>query len=139
MDDWNPSFIRSVTDRDGDLNYSMMLDAVSKMHGWGEVYVEDGPGTILGGTLPVTNYKVKKPEIPPKRHPIVRAPRRNYPKKIIYNNPATIVFWEDGSKTVVKAMEGTEFNEYYGFVCALAKKLYGTNSAINHVIENAAK
>ena len=38
----------------------------------------------------------------------IRKPKANYPaippiKKVIFNNPATIVFWEDGTKTVVKA------------------------------------
>ena len=56
-------------------------------------------------------------------------------KRIIYNNPATIVFWQDGTKTVVKCMDGTPFNPYYGFVCALAKKVYGSNSRINRIVD----
>lgn len=59
-------------------------------------------------------------------------------KRIIFNDPATIVFWEDGTKTVVKCMEGYEFSEYYGFVCALAKKLYGSNSKVVSVIKKHA-
>jgi predicted heme/steroid binding protein len=54
---------------------------------------------------------------------------------IIYNAPATIVFWKDGTKTVVKCMEGTPFNPYYGFVCALAKKVYGSNSLISRIVD----
>ena len=60
-------------------------------------------------------------------------------KKLIFNDPATIVYWEDGSKTVVKCMEGTPFNEYYGFVCALAKKIYGSNSAIDREIQKGER
>jgi hypothetical protein len=59
-------------------------------------------------------------------------------KRIIFNDPATIVFWEDGTKTVVKCMQGYEFSEYYGFVCALAKKLYGSNSKVVSVIKKHA-
>lgn len=59
-------------------------------------------------------------------------------KKIIFNNPATIVFWLDGTKTVCKAMEGQEFSEYYGFLACLAKKMFGSNSAINRLIEKKA-
>lgn len=59
-------------------------------------------------------------------------------KRIIFNDPATIVFWEDGTKTVVKCMEGYEFSEYYGFVCALAKKLYGSNSKVVSMIKKHA-
>lgn len=60
-------------------------------------------------------------------------------KKLIFHDPATIVYWEDGSKTVVKCMEGTPFNEYYGFVCALAKKIYGSNSAIDREIQKGER
>lgn len=56
-------------------------------------------------------------------------------KKIIYHDPATIVFWEDGTKTVVKRMEDQEFSKYYGFLAALAKKCYGNNSKVQRIIE----
>lgn len=56
--------------------------------------------------------------------------------RIIFNNPATVVFWTDGTKTVVKCMEGQEFSEYYGFLAALAKKVYGTNSAVKRIVKN---
>ena len=56
-------------------------------------------------------------------------------KRIIFNDPATIVFWKDGTKTVVKCMEDTPFNPYYGFVCALAKKVYGSNSLISRIVD----
>lgn len=49
-------------------------------------------------------------------------------KRIIYHNPATIVFWEDGTKTVVKCMEGQQYEKYAGFCAALAKKIYGSTS-----------
>ena len=60
-------------------------------------------------------------------------------KKLIFHDPATIVYWKDGSKTVVKCMDGTPFNEYYGFVCALAKKIYGSNSAIDREIKKGER
>lgn len=56
-------------------------------------------------------------------------------KRIIFHNPATIVFWKDETKTVVKCMEGQEFSKYYGFLAAVAKKCYGNNSKINRMIE----
>lgn len=55
--------------------------------------------------------------------------------KIIFNNPATIVFWEDGTKTVVKCMEGQEFNEYYGVACAVMKRYFGNNSKASAFVE----
>lgn len=55
--------------------------------------------------------------------------------KIIFNNPATIVFWADGTKTVVKCMEGQEFNEYYGVACAIMKRFFGNNSKASAFVE----
>lgn len=59
--------------------------------------------------------------------------------KIIFNPPATIVFWEDGTKTVVKCSAEDEFNEYYGLLAALGKKVYENNSQIKKVIDKKAE
>lgn len=61
-----------------------------------------------------------------------------YPKKIIYNGPATIVFWKDGTKTVVKAMNGVDANPYHGFTAALAKKIYCSSSKVNKIVDKYA-
>ena len=45
-------------------------------------------------------------------------------KKVIFNAPATIVFWEDGTKTVVKADE-EDYDPEKGLAMAIAKKSYG--------------
>lgn len=59
--------------------------------------------------------------------------------KIIFNPPATIVFWEDGTKTVVKCAAEDEFNEYYGLLAALGKKVYENNSQIKKLIDKKAE
>lgn len=46
------------------------------------------------------------------------------PKKVIFNDPATIVYWVDGSKTVVKA-ESEPFDPEKGLAMAIAKKHLG--------------
>lgn len=58
------------------------------------------------------------------------------PKEIIYNDAATIVYWTDGTKTVVKCNENDEYSEYFGFVAAVAKKMYGGANAINRLIDS---
>lgn len=45
-------------------------------------------------------------------------------KNVIFNDPATIVFWSDGTKTVVKA-EGESFDPEKGLAMAIAKKSLG--------------
>lgn len=58
------------------------------------------------------------------------------PVRIIYNPPATIVFWADGDKTVVKCSKTEEFNKYHGFCAALAKRVIGNNSQIMKIVES---
>ena len=45
---------------------------------------------------------------------------------VIFNPPATIVFWKDGTKTVVKA-EGETYDPEKGLAMAISKKYYGNN------------
>lgn len=42
--------------------------------------------------------------------------------RIIFNNPATIVFWTDGMKTVVKAHGDDTFSKEHGLAMAIAEK-----------------
>ena len=44
--------------------------------------------------------------------------------KVIHNKPATIVFWEDGTKTVVKA-QSENYDAEKGIAMAFMKKVYG--------------
>lgn len=45
-------------------------------------------------------------------------------EKVIFNEPATIVFWSDGTKTVVKAND-EPFDREKGLAMAIAKKAMG--------------
>lgn len=45
-------------------------------------------------------------------------------KKVIFNNPATIVFWMDETKTVVKAVN-EDFDPEKGLAMAITKKAFG--------------
>lgn len=46
-------------------------------------------------------------------------------KDVRFYDPATIVFFEDGTKTVVKRMEGQEFDPELGFLLCIMKRAYG--------------
>ncbi len=46
-------------------------------------------------------------------------------KKVIFNAPATVVLWEDGTKTIVKAGEGDIYDPEKGLAMAIAKKALG--------------
>ena len=61
------------------------------------------------------------------------------PLRIIHHGPATVVFWKDGTKTVVKLMEGDVYDEYNAFCAAFVKKVYGSTNAVKKAIEAATK
>lgn len=46
-------------------------------------------------------------------------------KKVIFNNPATIVFWADETKTIVKAQNDELFDPEKGLAMAITKKALG--------------
>ena len=46
-------------------------------------------------------------------------------KRVIFHDPATIVFWDDGSKTVVKCMEGDTYSKEVGLAMCISKKMLG--------------
>ena len=48
-------------------------------------------------------------------------------ENVIFNDPATIVFWSDGTKTVVKAQSGDTFDPEKGLAMAISKRVYGNS------------
>lgn len=60
-------------------------------------------------------------------------------KKIIFNGPATIVLWKDGTKTVVKCQNGETFDKEKGIALCFMKKALGNTSNFNNVIKKEIK
>lgn len=50
-------------------------------------------------------------------------------KNVIFNGPATIVFWWDGTKTVVKCQPGDTYDPEKGLAMAICKKVLGYNES----------
>ena len=46
-------------------------------------------------------------------------------KRVIFNDPATIILWADGTKTVVKCAKDETFDPEKGLAMAIAKKALG--------------
>lgn len=46
-------------------------------------------------------------------------------KKVIFNDPATIIIWNDGTKKVVKCSEDESFDPEKGLAMAICKKVLG--------------
>lgn len=61
------------------------------------------------------------------KHPVI--------KNVIFNDPATIVFWEDGSKSVVKARDGEEYDPEKGLAMAISRKVLGNKGSYYNEFE----
>lgn len=55
--------------------------------------------------------------------------------RVIFNNPATVVIWKDGTKTVVKCQENDEYSEEIGLAMCIAKKALGNKGNYNEVFK----
>ena len=57
-------------------------------------------------------------------------------KNVIFAPPATIVYWSDGSKTVVKCSEKDVFDPEKGLAMAIAKRCGGNKGSYYKEIQN---
>ena len=55
-------------------------------------------------------------------------------RDVIFNNPATIIIWSDGTKTVVKCQQGDEYDPERGFLLCVAKKMFGNRGGYNDIM-----
>ena len=83
------------------------------------------PSSLLGGGMRTFTPTSPTPTSPPEIKP----------ERIIYNNPATVVLWNDQTKTVVKTMEGDTFDKTYGFAMAYMKKMFGSSAKVKKMIK----
>lgn len=58
--------------------------------------------------------------------------------KVIYNKPATIVFWSDNTKTVSKCAEADEYNKEAGLLMCFMKKML-SNDYVHDLLEEWAQ
>jgi hypothetical protein len=59
------------------------------------------------------------------------------PIRVIFDDPATICVWKDGTKTVVVASEDEKFVPEFGVAMCIVKKLYGNRSEFLRLIDRA--
>lgn len=60
-------------------------------------------------------------------------------EKVIFNPPATIVIFKDGTKEVVKCAEGDEFVPEIGLAMALMNVAFGNRSKFVKFVEKYSK
>ena len=59
--------------------------------------------------------------------------------KVISSDPATIVFWDDGTKTVVKCQEGDTYSAKVGILYAVIRKCIGEGKSYHNFLEQIEK
>lgn len=57
-------------------------------------------------------------------------------KKVIFNDPATIVYWNTEEKTVVKCAEGEVFDKEKGLLCAILKYECGNGNEYHRLFKD---
>lgn len=60
-------------------------------------------------------------------------------EKVIFNEPATIVIWGDGTKTVVKAQNGEPYDPEKGLAMAITKKALGNKREYYNTVKHWVK
>jgi len=59
--------------------------------------------------------------------------------KVIFNPPATVVIFNDGSKEVVKISNGDKYNPEVGFAMAIMNRMFGSRNAYKKFIQKQIK
>ena len=60
-------------------------------------------------------------------------------RKVIFNDPATVVLWSDGTKTVVKCGPEDTFDTEKGLAMAIVKKMAGNDNRFHKVFKQYTK
>lgn len=100
------------------------------MHGWNDSYANwiirnyNNPNAITSYPTENISYNRYMYDLTEQDNKSVnkgKGPMNKKIKKIILNNPATVIFWNDNSKTVVKCMDGEKYNPLNGIAIAFMK------------------
>ena len=74
----------------------------------------------------------------PNVHPIAIHGGKYKARRVVFNPPATVVLWEDGTKTVVKCDERDGYDAMTGVaLCYMKKALGNTSRELNKALRNA--
>lgn len=104
-----------------------------------KMYVDDcviGRAVLRG---PVTDYAGISTKKIQKQDNICFGFMGPYIRKVIFNDPATIVLWSDDTKTVVKCGPDDIFDKEKGLAMAIVKKMAGNDSRFHKVFKQWCK
>ena len=61
--------------------------------------------------------------------------RRVKIRDVIFSDPATVVFWDDNTKTVVKTRGGEKYDKEKGLAMAIIKKITGNTGSYYNIFK----
>ena len=89
--------------------------------------------------LPQTDYCCQSTERAKKNDLVLFGMCRVSIRKVIFNDPATIVFWSDDTKTVVKGATEDTYDMEKGLAMAIVKKMAGNDNRFHKVFKQYPK
>ena len=117
------------------------LEDVNNIYLDQDIPIEDGKVRLMriakhaDGTS-TFNYEGWSKTWPPKGFSFRRMPDI---RNVIFNYPATVVIWDDGTKTVVKCGGHDEWDPEKGLAMAVAKKAMGNKGSYNRILKKWLK
>lgn len=82
-----------------------------------------------------TRYSNPRNKVQPSDKAYLREQALKMINRVIFNDPATIVYWADGSKTIVKCGPHDIFEPEKGLAMACMKKMFGNSGAFHSVLK----
>lgn len=56
-------------------------------------------------------------------------------KNVYFNDPVTVVLWDDGTKTIVKCQDGDTYSKEVGLSLCISKKALGNKGNYNEIFK----
>lgn len=144
----NPQFAIAVEPRTPDKNMVVPTNPLPMGfdHFLDDLFKGEFMGHLVPGGDPFANgwnaamqYVKDNPMPAPTPHPTPHPAPMPLPVNVIFHDPATIVYWNDGTKTVVKCQPGDVFSAETGLTTAMLKKYMGNDNTFNRVINEWLK
>lgn len=82
-----------------------------------------------------TRYSNPRNKFQPNDEEYLRKQALGMIQRVIFNDPATIVYWTDGSKTIVKCGPHDIFEPEKDLAMACMKKMFGNNNAFHSILK----
>ena len=114
-------------------NWNMCNDLSTAM------FVNDRTIAMAAHERMAVDYGRQSTELAKKNDIVVFGMCRVSIRKVIFNDPATIVLWSDGTKTVVKCGPEDSYDMEKGLAMAIVKKMAGNDNRFHKVFKQYPK